>query len=329
MRLFVLCPAAYATGGPEALHQLVYHGTLLGYDARIVYYPEGVESPTHPRYAKYAVPVAQQVVDAPDAVVVAPETDVHLLGQYRYARRALWWLSVDNFLTRSELLRRHAGTPTSPLEVVFDDRAGFVHLAQSEYARRFLASRGCRPGMLTDYIASEVTSLAETLADASPRRRLVAYNPAKGLPFTERLMEATAGRVDWVPLVDMTSTEVASCLSRTMVYVDFGGHPGRDRIPREAVLLGNCLVVGSRGSASNEIDVPVPEGYRVDEDEPDSVSQAVSVIERALDNHGQEAARFLAYRSTIAAQERTFQDEVFSFAETMSAQHAATTRWSA
>ena len=33
-------------------------------------------------------------------------------------------------------------------------------------------------------------------------------------------------------LIGMTTEEMRSCMSKSKVYIDFGNHPGKDRIPR-------------------------------------------------------------------------------------------------
>jgi hypothetical protein len=48
------------------------------------------------------------------------------------------------------------------------------------------------------------------------------------------------------------------------MYVDFGHHPGMDRIPREAAACGCLVLVGERGSASYFKDVPLTAEYKID-----------------------------------------------------------------
>ena len=61
----------------------------------------------------------------------------------------------------------------------------------------------------------------------------------------------------------MTEREVEDCLSQAKVYIDFGGHPGKDRIPREAALCGCCVVTGRRGAAGNDVEVPINQSYKL------------------------------------------------------------------
>ena len=57
-KIYVFCPGGYATGGPEALHQLAHHLNKLGFEAYMHYYstPAG-QNGLHENYIKYQVPV--------------------------------------------------------------------------------------------------------------------------------------------------------------------------------------------------------------------------------------------------------------------------------
>lgn len=63
----------------------------------------------------------------------------------------------------------------------------------------------------------------------------------------------------------MTTQQIIKILDESMVYIDFGNHPGKDRIPREAALR-NCIVMTNKsGSAANDIDIPIPAEYKFSE----------------------------------------------------------------
>ena len=66
----------------------------------------------------------------------------------------------------------------------------------------------------------------------------------------------------------MSRAEVRKALCTVKVYADFGSHPGRDRMPREAALCGACVLTNRRGSANFAEDVPLPTLYKLDQDDP-------------------------------------------------------------
>lgn len=321
MKVHVLCPASSVTGGPEALHQLVDAGQQLGYDMAMVYLPEDDPDPTPEVFRMYRPRVAREIVDSPDSVVVVPETGTLQLLEWRHATRALWWLSVEHFLMRAEALRQARQAARSPLDFVFDPRFGVVHLAQSEYARQWVARKleeAGAPGegpqaplhLLTDYVRDEIVERARRLR-GGPREDIVAYNPKKGLEFTRQLMAAAPPGIQWVAIENMSPAEVAQLLARAKVYIDFGPHPGRDRIPREAVLCGAIVITNTQGSAGNAVDVPLPAGYKFDERHPLTVPLVLQRIQQALDQHALLAPQFEPCRRWIEDQRRVFLDETF------------------
>jgi hypothetical protein len=313
VRLFVTCSPDFVTGGPEALHQLVHKAAVLGYDAQMVYLPNR-PGPAIDAYSSYGVARAVQIADAPGSVVVVPEVFPQLLGALQHARRVVWWLSVDNALNSERQRLDHAGLGDDPwrFEQSYAPSSGYLHLAQSEYARLHLADHGASPLMLTDYLSPEILATSDQML-ATPKRDVVLYNPRKGFEFTSRLIEASQDTLDWQPIVGLTPAGVAELLASSKVYVDFGQHPGRDRIPREAAMAGCCVITGSRGSAGNGVDIPIPQHYVFDETNPGAVVGIVETIRRCMADFTAVQAEFDSYRRWIASQEAVFTDEVGAF----------------
>lgn len=311
MKVYVLCPAATVTGGPEALHQLASAGRQIGYDVFVTYLPEDHPDPTPEVYRAYGVQTAPRIVDAPGNVVIVPETyPVHLLT-LKHARRVLWWLSVDNYVTLADYLHRQMGPggENKPLNMLFDRRLGIVHWAQSAYAREFLARRGVEAPIVSDHVRDEIVERAGQLRAVSRREDLIVFNPKKGIEFTRQLMER-APHLQWVPLQGMTPLQVAELMARAKVYIDFGNHPGRDRIPREAALGGAVVVTGTRGSAGYAEDVPLAPRFKIDERNPLATADALATIEHALQHFDSDAALQSAYRTWILRQKKVFYREV-------------------
>ncbi|NDY93711.1 hypothetical protein [Ideonella livida] len=331
MKVHVLCPASSVTGGPEALHQFVDAGQQLGFDIGMVYLPEDDPDPTPAVFRLYAPRIWRDLADAPGNAVVVPETGTAQLLSLRHATRVHWWLSVEHFQLRAEAMRQAQGggaSAASPLDFVFDPRFGVVHLTQSEYARQWVERQGAPALMLTDYIRDEIVERARRLR-TGPKDPLVAYNPKKGLEFTQRLMAASPPDITWVPIENMSPAEVAALLGRARAYVDFGPHPGRDRIPREAVLCGCTVITNTQGSAANGVDVPLPPSLKFDERHPLTVPQVLQRLREALTQPQRFAEPMAAYCRWVEDQRRVFFDEVFTVLATLEAQAAQRARRSA
>jgi len=204
-----------------------------------------------------------------------------------------------------ELLHRLCA-PASPV----------VHLAQSQYAREFLHARGTRSLMLTDHLSDAFVTSAEAHR-CQPKKDVVLYNPRKGMEFTERLIDASRGRLEFVPITGLDAAGVADLLASAKLYVDFGGHPGRDRLPREAALSGCCVITGRRGAAGNAVDVPIPDRFRLDERDPNCVDDVVELALASMRDFDCVTAEFDEYRRTVSGQHETFVAETAAFLDSV------------
>jgi hypothetical protein len=329
LKLQVACPAYTVTGGPEALHQLVHVARGLGIDARIVYLskdPDSSRPLTADPFRIYDLKIDEQIDDSRDVVLVVPETETQLLPRFRRLRKAIWWLSVDNYHVAAANLhdsgRRRRWwkswqwwkRPMRAFDLQLPDRT-VVHLAQSEYARAFLQAHGLdKVCMLTDYLRDDfLVQVRRVTVDKKPRPPRVAYNPKKGFETTQLLSQRAGGDLEFVPIQNMSPGQVIDLLCSSAVYMDFGHHPGRDRIPREAAACGCCVLTGRKGAAANPIDIPIPDDFKLDETRPDFPDHAVAALRRLAAGHAEVTLAFEPYRAVILAQKRTFEEEVRAF----------------
>jgi hypothetical protein len=69
-RVYVVCPANFATGGPELLHQLAFKLRAMGVEAWMYYFNTGEENPVHPNYKHYKVPFETRIPNNSDSWMV-------------------------------------------------------------------------------------------------------------------------------------------------------------------------------------------------------------------------------------------------------------------
>ena len=317
--VYVICPANAVTGGPELLHQLVKALNDADRPAFIVYAPFSARHQVPAAYAQYNIPVAQRSDIEPGSEVVIPEMWPAMIDRFPGCRINFWWLSVDNFFS---LLIHHRIRRLLPKAVenlaqrILKSRAlrqvrrANRHLYQSEYARLFLEEIGLAPTRrLGDYINKDYLDLIGAPL-SSPRRDIVAYNPAKGRERAVAVINALKMKVGdsitAVPIVNMSRSEVRELLATSKVYMDLGHHPGKDRIPREAAAAGACVLVNCRGSAGNPVDVPVSDFYRIDDTGPDFASEAASKIVEIIGDFDAHRRSFDDYRRRIADEPSEF-----------------------
>ena len=63
-------------------------------------------------------------------------------------------------------------------------------------------------------------------------------------------------------LAKMSSNQIKNYYSTSKIFMDLGIHPGRERMPREAAVMG-CILIVAKGSLNN-FDVPINDLYKID-----------------------------------------------------------------
>lgn len=255
--VFIYCQANRATGGTELLHQMGYKLNLLGYEAMMVYYgaAPAAENPVAERFLQYNVPYTDSVSDEPENIVIIPETVLGFAWKTRKAKRVLWWLSVDN-----------APLDQNAMKLIFQDKE-LIHFCQSFYAMDYVLNELLVDRARVLYLSDFINSIFFVPYDEnSIREDVVLFNPEKGFERTSKLIGASDATIKWQSLRGLSPSEMRDCMRNAKVYVDFGNHPGKDRIPREAAMCGLLVVTNRVGSAALSEDVGIDERFRFSED---------------------------------------------------------------
>lgn len=310
-RIFILCPANFATGGPMLLHQLGFHLLQRGYQVQMYYFNATAdEHPVHTNYASYQVPYVTTIEDSEDHFLIIPETELEYTYVYKKTQKAIWWLSVDNYLFKLEAERkkpfsfkRLLGIKKSFAQVKLSNPQ-LIHWCQSYYALDFVKTKGIlKASMLSDYI--DQLFIDEVIDNKTIKQNWIAYNPKKGFEFTEQLIQSMP-HLEWKPIINMTPAEVKQLLLNCKVYIDFGKHPGKDRIPREAALCGCCVVTNKEGSAKFDEDVPIAQAYKFDTQKPNWLIEVGACINACLNTYQSKQSDFDSYREFILQEEKMF-----------------------
>lgn len=302
-RYFVLCPGGQVTGGPELLHQLVAELVQRGIDASIVYYPERTSWSTPDAYARYQCPTSYSPSDDASSVVIVPEVATQALLSFEYAKRCIWWLSVDNYRGNFETLAQFALFVRRSVVSDIPNPRQVIHLCQSQYALDFIRMRfGIDGFKLSDYLSDEFFHDSRS----STKQDLVLFNPIKGAGATRKILQHARG-IRFLPLVNLTRHGMLAALGSAKVYIDFGAHPGKDRIPREAAISGCVVIVGRNGSANNSFDMPIPDRYKFGVLRRRLV---VPLIRDIFNNYDDHFASQYEYRQYIHGEHNRFKADV-------------------
>lgn len=299
-RYIIVAPANITSGGPELAHQMCYELNKNGMEAYMYYVQGGIDKPVDvdapSKYGKY---MTKHIVDFTEAdkdncCVIFPEALTDWAFLFRNAKKVLWWMSVDNY-------------DFDKGEKYFNDLMDIIdlHLVQSEYARDFLSKKGITKILnCSDYIGELYLKF---ILPAEYRKNIIVFNPKKGGATLKPLVEMCEDFV-WRPLINMTEEEMVMNMQLAKVYIDFGNHPGKDRIPREAASCGCCIITNKQGSAAYYEDVAIPSQYKFDE--PIDYEAVRKLILDIFDNYENHMKQFESYREKIKGEAALFAKEV-------------------
>lgn len=328
--IYVFCPSCNPTGGIELLHQLVDYLRNNQQEAYL-YYCNSPSAKVPAACSKYNIATVSQVTDDPQHVIVLPETIFHISNDYKKSQKVLWWLSIDNFYHKekkhiplSDIFSFstvygfkqlwHRSIKMLRLQWVFKTDFSikkiieneYINAYQSEYANLHLQQRGVsilHP--LKDYINIDFTPTAIN----TRRKPNIPYNPKKGFKFTRKLIKA-APDLHFIPLQNLSRSELQELFQTSMLYIDFGNHPGMDRLPREAAINGCCIITNKQGAAANSIDIPIDSSkYKFDESKV-SIETIICRIREIIASYDKCFNDFEAYRQRIRTEKGLFYKQI-------------------
>jgi len=293
LNIYIYTPQGFETGGIELLHQLCHElNTYEDINAYIWHEKSVTISETYKQYGNKFV-----VADLPPkgSVLIFPESWVRKANEphYKDYQKVIYFESVYYYeanIPKDQYLKFPENT---------------IFMVQSWFAYWYLQEKHIESIYVTDYLNDEYMT-----ADLSkPRKRQILYNPKKGLEVTKRIM-AELPNEKFIPIVNMTVSEIKSLMEESMLYIDFGNHPGKDRIPREAAMCGCCVITNTEGSAAYYEDVSIPYDYRRYMGADVSLKLAVGRIKFTLNNYAFCFEDFDVYRETIRREKTQFKEGV-------------------
>jgi hypothetical protein len=308
-RATFLCPAV-TTGGPEAIHQVAQVFNRHGVPSDIAYYGGGgsvtvregrldvvppEDNPCTTAYAAYDPVTCRGALLRPHHLIVLPEVLAGHSGGFGRAAVAIWWLSVDNSPVATD----------AALQVAVRADSAVKHLHQSAYAADFVRRLGVRSLPLGDFTTAEFT--ADPPTGPGPDQA-IAYNPAKGADLAAEFFAAHPELAD-VPVQGMSRAATAALFRQTMLYVDFGHLPGKDRLPREAAASGSIVFLHDRGAGHHAEDFPVPDFFRFRTEDVAS-GELHRRVRAVLDDPGPAWQQQQQLRDGIQAERDQLDDEV-------------------
>ncbi len=280
----MLTPPAYVTGGVEACYQIIDAINKQGGTGVTVFsFPH--QNPVPKEYSKYEIKI-EGIENSPDNLIIVPEIwpDILNIPDFSKMDKAIWWLSVDN---------GRQGV---------DFSKDILHLYQSYYAKNYLKEKGAiRIAPVFDYLSDDYLEEYE-----EPKKENIICYSIKGEQLAKSLIPLLP-EYKFVMLKGMERVAVIETLKKSKVFIDFGNHPGKDRIPRESAILKNCVLTNLKGSARFNEDLPIPHQYKIEEE---NLEKIANVIKDCVENYGDRIKDFEPYREEIKKQKTEFFQQI-------------------
>lgn len=333
-KIYVLCPANAITGGPDALHQIVFYLNGLGINSIIAYVPNpncNIEIPKPYNVYINSFITKEEIVDDEENLVIIPETYSYMAKEYKRAKVFIWWLSVDNNYKRSSVFYKFYYCLTFPLRYIYrnkkykgkakkiflanvkknkysfkNEQENISHMCASYYALDYVGSRSKRPvykaiepiskKFLEQYIGQKNDLSLDNRTD------VILYNPKKSDKFIIKLKNKYSD-LRFFPLTGLTQDELIEKYKTSKLFIDFGPFPGAERIPKEAVLYGCAIITGKHGASAFHGDVPISEDYKFFEKHHKAVYNKIKYV---LNNYNDVYKDFNEYREVVLNLETEF-----------------------
>jgi len=296
MEILAICPGGFATGGTEGIHHLVSELNACGADAKILY----VGGTQTEEFAGYNCPYITELPDGYDGTVIIPEIWGNSVvdPKYRNCIVAILWQGIDVYSWHVPEAERG----------LFLKRTDTIHITMSEYGMDYLRGLGLNPIKIPDCI-NDV--FLQDFPEEYERGDTVLYNPTPGklTRFQEIVMARckTELGIKFLPLEGYSRTELIDLFRRSKLYIDFGVFSGRERLPREAVGCGCCILTSNKGTAGYYKDNTIPDKYKLID-----MDSAVKMVRYVLDNYEECRPDFDLYRKVLRHDNKIYPKQVKS-----------------
>lgn len=310
MKFILFCPDLF-TGGPFAMLQLNKALKNIGHECEVVFYDIGEfkflsDNTLTVKYKKkpdlsvknFDYKICNRV-DKKDFIIF-PEVLLGILINLRkrgFRNTVFWWLSWDN----------------APLDQInyFDSilnlRAS-INVFQSFYAQFEAKRYGIEGQILSDYTFFNEDLFKEKVIKVND----ICYLPNKSRG-AESIISDLSKFFSIIPLINMSQMEVQNNLQRSKFFVDFGHHPGKDRIPREAALYECIPIVRKTGAAKSSKDIQLNKELKVNIDLLENSEKLKSHIKYIDKNRESFLKSMKPYQKTIQNEYEVFINQVKDF----------------
>jgi len=315
-KIIIFCPPRKVTGGPEALHQLSDRLYKIGVENVFMHYIPKRKNAKAINYSVYKTKEINFVEDHPDTILIIPESMTFLIKKYPLSQKIIWWLSVDfykilmDYRIRKQSFFTKLFYKQTDKEYHFEDLPNVFQWAQSYRSGVYLKEHGISNHQIDyvcDYINPSFTE-NKNVIKKDLNNKDVLYNPKKGKEEISQLIK-NSPELNWVPIQNMNAQQIKDLMAKSLLYVDFGENPGRDKMLRESVSQNCCIISGKNGSSAYYEDLMIPDAYKFEFDKG-KIPAIVSKIKEILENYSEHIPQFSIYKDVVLKEENVFENKL-------------------
>lgn len=317
-KFYIFCPLL-VTGGPEALHQLCSELNNLGFDACMYYYVDDnickkLEIEILSEYSHYNVKKCPNYIknisdlNHEDNIIVIPEiVDRDVFPNNFKSKLVYWFLSCN--LDRTE--RQYKDPSLLKYYIACQSQEIYDRIVKVG----FLNKRKCFK--LSDYTRQEFIHTDDNLRSFD-RKNFITFCLKKkqsksGLHHYEKIFNIMGDYQDnFIKIEGFSPEQIKNLGLKSKIYIDFGAHPGKDRVPREMASTGCVVITGNQNVAGNDIDVPLGKRKFVYDPITDSYDyeKIAEQIKYDLENYESAFNEQFHYRELIRKEKEVFINEI-------------------
>lgn len=315
-KIIIFCPPRKVTGGPEALHQLSNKLYELNYDNVFVHYVPQRTNAKAKNYDIYKTKEINTFEDSPEHILIIPESMTFLIKKYPKSQKVIWWLSVDFYKILMDYRIRKQSFFTKLFykqdnkEYHFENLPNVFQWAQSYRSSIYLKDHNI-PENQIDYVCDYINPIfldkTQTI-NKDLSNKTILYNPKKGKKEISELIK-NSPELNWIPIQNMNANQIKDLMATSLLYVDFGENPGRDKMLRESVSQDCCIISGKNGSSAYYEDLMIPDEYKFDFSS-EKIPAILNKIQCIFDNYTRHILNFKTYKDVVLNEEEVFSNKL-------------------
>ena len=185
------------------------------------------------------------------------------------------------------------------------ERNDIIHLTTSDYVTDHLKSH--KVPIYTPLVDGYID--AEFFKNSTfSKNDQICYNATGGMRQTSidvaDNLRKLYPELTFVPIEDMSRSDVIQTLEESKVYLEFGNLPGKEKLLREAILKDCCVITrGDVGCGKFFNDIQILDKYK---SHPFAFDNIYLVIKECFQNYQKCVEDFKLYKRTLAVQETQF-----------------------